>query len=46
MDGIKNIIGYSLSITEDIEVIVNSIDDDVEEAEDEIIGALNDRVES
>ena len=33
-----------LSITEETEVIFNSMDDDVEEAEDEITGALIDGV--
>ena len=36
----------SLSITEDTEVIVNSIDDDVRQSEYERPGALIDRVES
>ena len=35
-----------LSITEEIEAIVNPIDDDVEEAEDEKAGALIDGAES
>ena len=36
----------SFSITEDTEVIVNSIDDDVRQSEYERPGALIDRVES
>ena len=37
---------FFLSLTEGIEVVVNSIEDGVWEAKDEITGALNDKVES
>ena len=49
MDGIsgtQNRTGFFLSITEEIEFIVNSIHDGVREAEDERTGALNDGFES
>ena len=44
--GIQNVIGLFFSITEDTEVIVNLMDDDVLEAEDEITCPLVDVVES
>ena len=37
---------FFLSLIEGIEVVVNSIEDGVWEAKDEITGALNDKVES
>ena len=44
--GIQNIIVLIFSVTEGIGVVFNSIADDVWGSEDEIPGALSDKVES